>query len=172
MERRPHSQLSWNELGQLWLRLGIRTALFLAAILLTAYVLLPLLSLLSPFMLALVFAWILNSPVRWLQRKLSISRKIVSMVLVILVFAVIGGVLFGVGWVAIYEVRTLFENRQSVLDELIGGLTAVADSITVWLNRLGSTLPRGLIPADFYLSTSISDWFQSLDLSSLVSQMA
>ena len=172
MERRPHSQLSWNERGQLWLRLGIRTALFLAAILLTAYVLLPLLSLLSPFMLALIFAWILNSPVRWLQRKLSISRKIVSMVLVILVFAVIGGVLFGVGWVAIYEVRTLFENRQSVLDELIGGLTAVADSITVWLNRLGSTLPRGLIPADFDLSTSISDWFQSLDLSSWVSQMA
>ena len=96
-----HTQLSWHERGQLWLRLGLRGALALGALALLVWAGLPLLSLLSPFVCALVFAWLLNPAVRWLQRKTNISRKAISMVLVILVFAVIGGVLFGLGWAAV-----------------------------------------------------------------------
>ena len=78
-----HTQLSWHERGQLWLRLGLRGALVLGALALLLWAGLPLLSLLSPFVCALVFAWLLNPAVRWLQRKTNISRKIISMVLVI-----------------------------------------------------------------------------------------
>ncbi len=87
-----YSQLTWPERAQLWLRLGLRGALLAGGIALFIFVGLPLASLLSPFLFALVLAWLLNPAVRWLQRKTSISRKVLSMVLVVLVFAVIGGV--------------------------------------------------------------------------------
>ena len=120
-----HSPLTWEERGRLWLRLGLRGALTLGGLALAVWVGLPLRSLLSPFVLALVFAWLLNPAVRWLQRRLNVSRKVVSMVLVVLVFAVIGGVLFGLSWMAVDQVRSLFDNRQSVLDELLAGLLGV-----------------------------------------------
>ena len=72
-----HTQLTWGERGQLWLRLGLRGALLLGALALLIWVGLPLLSLLSPFVFALVFAWLLNPAVRWIQRKTNFSRKAV-----------------------------------------------------------------------------------------------
>ena len=114
-----HMPMTWEERGRLWLRLGLRGILLLGGLALLVFVGLPLLSLLSPFVFALVLAWVLNPAVRWLQRHSGAPRKAVSMVLVILVFAVIGGVLFGLGWMAVDQVRSLFDNRQSVLDELL-----------------------------------------------------
>ena len=69
-----NTQLSWHERGQLWLRLGLRGALALGAAALLIWVGLPLASLLSPFLCALVLAWLLNPAVRWLQRKTNVSR--------------------------------------------------------------------------------------------------
>ena len=90
-----YSPLTWKERAQLWLRLGLRAALALGGLALAVFVGLPLASLLSPFLCALVLAWLLNPAVRWLQRRTRLSRKTVSMVLVVLVFAVAGGILFG-----------------------------------------------------------------------------
>ena len=73
-----HDLLTWPERGRLWLRLGIRAVLVIAAVLLLVYAVPPLLSLLLPFVLALLVAWLLNPMVRWLQRKLTISRKLIS----------------------------------------------------------------------------------------------
>ena len=101
-----HTRLDWHERGQLWLRLGLRGVLTLGAVALLIWVGLPLLSLLSPFVFALVLAWGLNPAVRWLQRKTQLSRKLVSMVLVVLVYAVAGGVLFGLGWMAVDQIRS------------------------------------------------------------------
>ena len=80
-----HTQLSWHQRGQLWLRLGLRGALALGGAALVVWVGVPLASLLSPFLFALVLAWVLNPAVRWLQRRTNASRKAVSMVLVVLV---------------------------------------------------------------------------------------
>ena len=41
--------LTWPQRGQLWLRLGIRAALVIGAVLLTVFVAVPLVSLLMPF---------------------------------------------------------------------------------------------------------------------------
>ena len=136
-----HTQLSWYERGQLWLRLGLRGALTLGALALLVWAVLPLASLLSPFLFSLVLAWLLNPAVRWLQRKTNGSRKVISMILVILVFAVIGGILFGLGWVAVDQVRSLFDNRQSLLDELLNGLLTVVNSFQRWLAGLGGVVP-------------------------------
>ena len=164
-----HTQLSWHQRGQLWLRLGLRGALALGGAALVVWVGLPLASLLSPFLFALVLAWVLNPAVRWLQRRTNASRKAVSMVLVVLVFAVIGGVLFGLGWIAVDQVRSLFDNRQSLLDELLGGLVSVVNSVSGWL---GGLVPQGVLTTSEDLVDAFVGWVQGLDFSGWLTEMA
>ena len=166
------AQLSWHERGQLWLRLGLRGILVLGAAALVVWVGLPLASLLSPFLFSLVLAWLLNPAVRWLQRKTNGSRKVISMILVILVFAVIGGVLFGLGWVAVDQVRSLFDNRQSVLDELLNGLLGVVNSFQLWLAGLNGVVPEEVITNSEDLINTLVGWVQELDFSGWFAQMA
>ena len=164
-----HTQLSWHQRGQLWLRLGLRGALALGGAALVVWVGVPLASLLSPFLFALVLAWVLNPAVRWLQRRTNASRKAVSMVLVVLVFAVIGGVLFGLGWIAVDQVRSLFDNRQSLLDELLGGLVSVVNSVSGWL---GGLVPQGVLTTSEDLVDAFVGWVQGLDFSGWLTEMA
>ncbi len=166
------SPLTWGERAQLWLRLGLRAVLALGGLALAVWVGLPLLSLLSPFVLALVLAWLLNPAVKWLQRHSGAPRKAISMVLVILVFAVIGGVLFGLGWAAVGQVRSLFDNRQSLLDELLEGLAGVVNSVQGWLAGLGDFVPQGVITTGEDLMAAVLDWARGLDFSGWLAQMA
>lgn len=171
MEQTP--QLSWPERGQLWLRLVIRLALTAAAALLFFLVGLPLLSLLFPFVLALIVAWCLNPAVRWLQHKLPLNRKVLSLLLLVLVFAVIGGVLFGVGWVAVSQITSLFDNRQSLLDDLMNGLDTVWATVGSWLDQVGKIipLPPELLSSGEGLLDLLGRWFQSLDLSGWLTRL-
>lgn len=167
-----YTQLSWRQRGQLWLRLGLRGALALGAAALVIWVGLPLASLLSPFLFALVLAWVLNPAVRWLQHKTSISRKVLSMALVVLVFAIIGGVLFGLGWVAVDQIRSLFDNRQSLLDELLNGLAGVVNSVQNWLSGLGDFVPEGVITTGEDVMGAVTDWLRGLDYDRWLTEMA
>lgn len=167
-----HTQLSWQQRGQLWLRLGLRGALTLGAAALVVWVGLPLASLLSPFLFSLVLAWLLNPAVRWLQRKTNGSRKVISMILVILVFAVMVGVLFGLGWAAVDQVRSLFDNRQSVLDDLLNGLLDVVNSVQRWIAGLSGVVPDEVITTGEDLIDTLSGWVQGLDFSGWFAQMA
>ncbi len=167
-----HTQLSWHQRGQLWLRLGLRGALTLGGTALVIWVGLPMASLLSPFLFALVLAWVLNPAVRWLQRKTNGSRKVISMILVILVFAVIGGVLFGLGWVAVDQVRSLFDNRQSVLDDFLNGLLGVVNSVQHWIAGLSGVVPDGVVTTGGDLIDTLVGWVQGLDFSGWFAQMA
>ena len=166
------SPRAWGERAQLWLRLGLRAVLALGGLALLIWVGLPLLSLLSPFVLALVLAWGLNPAVKWLQRHSGAPRKAISMVLVILVFAVIGGVLFGLGWAAVGQVRSLFDNRQSLLDELLEGLAGVVNSVQGWLAGLGDFVPQGVITTGEDLMAAVLDWLRGQDFDRWLAQMA
>lgn len=163
-----HDLLTWPERGRLWLRLGIRFVLVIVAILLLVFAVPPLLSLLLPFVLALVVAWLLNPMVRWLQRKLSVSRKVISMVLVILLFCVIGSALFGLAWAAVQQVISLFRNWPAVTDALLSML----DSVTRWLDNLGRFLPASLQISADGLFTSLADWLRGLDISNWLAGLA
>ncbi len=167
-----YSPLTWRERAQLWLRLGLRGALALGGAALFVFVGLPLASLLSPFLFALVLAWVLNPAVRWLQPRTRLSRKTVSLVLVVLVFAVIGGVLFGLGWIAVDQVRMLFDNRQSLLDELLNGLVGVVNSVGGWLEGLGGLLPQGVLATSEDLTDAFIGWVRGLDFSGWLTEMA
>ena len=167
-----HTPLTWQARGQLWLRLGLRAVLVLGGAALAVWVGLPLLSLLSPFVLALIFAWVLNPAVRWLQRKTNLSRKLISLVLVVLVFAVIGGILFGLGWMAVDQVRSLFENRDSLLDELLDGVLTLVNSVRRWLGGLSGVVPDEVLTTSGDLIDTLLGWVQGLDLSGWLAELA
>ena len=163
-----HCPLTWRERGRLWMRLGIRAALVIAVVLLVVHGLPPLFSLLAPFVFALVVAWLFHPLVRWLQRKLSISRKVLSLILLILSFCVIGGVLYGLVRLALGQARSLLENWQVLVDEVLAGV----DSVTAWLNRLGRFLPAGVLTTGEDLAQRLVKWLQSLDLSGRIAALA
>lgn len=167
-----YSPLTWRERAQLWLRLGLRGALALGGAALFIFVGLPLASLLSPFLFALVLAWLLNPAVRWLQRRTQFSRKTISLVLVVLVFAIVGGILFGLGWAAVDQVVSLFDNRQSLLDELLNGLVGVVNSVGGWLEGLGDFLPQGLVTTSEDFMDTLISWVRGLDFSGWLTEMA
>ena len=124
------------------------------------------------FALALVFAWMLNPAVRWLEGKSSGSRKVISMILIVMVFAVIGGALFGLSWMAVDQIRSLFDNRQSLLDELLNGVVNVINSVGGWLEGMGDFVPQGFITTSEDLIDALLDWVQGLDFSGWLTQMA
>ena len=98
MEDRP---LNWQQRGRLWLRLGIRLVLAMGLVLGGMKLLPPLLSLFAPFLLALLMAAVLNPLVRWGQRRLGWSRRLLSLLVVLLIFGLLGGgvvlLVYGVG---------------------------------------------------------------------------
>lgn len=152
-----HDLLTWRERGRLWLRLGIRVLCVAAFFLILFLAVPPLFSLFLPFVLGLIVAWLLNPMVRWFHRKLSIPRKAISLVLILLIFAIIGGALFGLVWALVGEVRSLFENWGSVTDALLGML----QSVNTWLHGLERF---GLSLSVDGLFESVANWLRGLDV--------
>ena len=72
-------ELDWTQRGRLWLRLGIRFAVTVLLVLFIWKVVPPLLGLFMPFVLALVAAVALNPLVRWLQKRLGWSRRVLAL---------------------------------------------------------------------------------------------
>lgn len=134
MER---GELTWRERGRLWVRLGIRLLLAVGIVLILRYLVPPLLSLLMPFVLALVTAWLLNPVVKGLQRRLGLSRGVLSLFLILLAFAAAGGILFGLGYSLFSEVSALLDNWEGSWDTLQTG----ADALGAWLDKLLAYLP-------------------------------
>lgn len=133
-------ELTWRERGRLWLRMGIRLALTAAALLLLFLVVPRVLSLLMPFVIALLAAWLLNPLVHWVHRKLHISRKVISLLIILLVFSLTGGLIFWLCYTVGHEVSTLVSDWSGGGASLQSGLTAVSD----WFGNLFSGLPEDL----------------------------
>lgn len=134
MER---GELTWRERGRLWMRLGIRLLLAVGIVLVLRYLVPPLLSLLMPFVLALITAWLLNPMVKTLQRRLGLSRGLLSLFLILLAFAAAGGILFGLGYSLFSEVSTLIDNWEGSWNALQTGV----DAVGAWLDKLLAYLP-------------------------------
>lgn len=161
--------LSWPQRGRLWVRLGIRIVLAVAAVLLLVFVAAPLVSLMMPFVLALILAWLLNPLVRWLKSKLPMSRKMISLLLLVLVFGGIGGVVYALGHTLVTQVISLFENWRPILNSVL----ATIDNVGEWLHDLGGTLHvGGAASTGEGLTEKLAGWVSSLDLSGYISTAA
>lgn len=151
-------ELSWRERGRLWLRLGLRCALTLAA---AGFLILAgpgLLSLLFPFVLALLLAWLLNPALRFLQKRVGGSRGVWAMALLALLFLLAGGLLATLSYNIFVELRALVENWQSIW----AGFLAVLDQIGSWGERFSAYLPQEVVTWSEALLGRLVAWLQSV----------
>lgn len=114
------NELSWPERGRLWLRLGIRLILALTVLLVLVRFGPWALSLFAPFLLAAGVAWMLNPAIKWLHKKLGWSRNFLSLLLILLAFAVLFGLLWWLTAGIVSEVLELTKDWESVALSLQG----------------------------------------------------
>ena len=127
-----HQPLSGQERLALWLRCLLRLGALLLIIWAVRKVLPGLFSLLLPFLLALLTAWLLNPAVKFLQKKCHLSRGGSALVAVLLTFALAGGGLTAVCYFLVREAVDLAQSLQSLFEELtnaFSSLDAAFDSL-------------------------------------------
>lgn len=149
-------QLSWPERGQLWLRIGIRLAGAVLAVLFLWKAGRPLLSLFMPFLLAFAAAAMLNPLVRQLQKRLGWSRGVLSLLSLLVIFGAVGTALTLLVRAAVLELISLAENWQSIL-------TAVEDSVLrldVFLQGVAAKLPFAITAPDQTVLERVVSWLQ------------
>ena len=130
------NELSWRERGQLWLRLGLRLALFLAGIFFLTRFGPTLWDWFAPFLLAGVFAWILSPLVRMCQKRLRLPRWLSALTVLLLVVAVLGGLLWSLGAGLGREIVSLAANWESTLAALEGVAHNLGSQLSKWLELL------------------------------------
>lgn len=148
------NELTSRQRLRLWVRIATRLLLLVAIILLLIFAVPRLWNLLMPFALALLLAWMLLPAVRWLQKKLKLSRKAISMVLVILVFAAVGGIVAAFIWALVQQVMNLVDNWNNVLDSIVSSI----NSLEKYFDRESSFISPDVISnIDSMLARAV-DW--------------
>ncbi len=107
--------LSWRERGWLWLRLSIRVILLCAVLLILKYFGPQLFNLFGPFLVALIAAAILDPLVRRLQQHIGGSRKVLSLLVLLLLLGLLGGGIAYLVFTIGRELSSLLENWGDVL---------------------------------------------------------
>ena len=146
--------LTWRQRGWLWLRLMVRLLLALLAAGLIVWVGRPLLSLLAPFVAALITAAILNPLVRRLQRRLCWSRRALTMVLLAVLFGLLGAGLGFLGYIAGQEIVALAQNRDGLLESL----QRMMDQLQALSDRLWTLVPEQLSDPMQGAMTGLLNW--------------
>ena len=160
--------LTWPQRGQLWLRLAIRGVLTAAAVLLAVHVVLPLISLLMPFVLALLLAWALNPLVRRLKERMTFSRRTISLWVLVMVLVVVSVVCYWVGRMLALQIEELFANWQVLVDGAVSAVERAGELV----RRVGQMLPDRAAATGDELLDMVVGWLNSLDVSGQVKALA
>ena len=132
-----NKQLTWKQRGELWLRLSIRLVLSILAVWLTAKFGRPLAALFAPFLFALAAAAVLNPLVKRLQKFLGWNRQVLSALLLLLVFGLLGGGLALLAYAAAGQLLSLVQNWSGLLDSL----QAVLDQLELFFAHILTLAP-------------------------------
>lgn len=150
-------ELSWHERGRLWLRLGIRLVLLVSV----CFVLVRFgpwaFSLFAPFLLAAAVAWALNPVIKWLHKKLGWSRNILSLLLILLAFAVLFGLLWALTAGVVSEVLELAKDWDAVALSLQGVWERMVDAFA----RVVAVLPDSVEETMLGLVASLFQWLKT-----------
>lgn len=160
-------QLTWPQRGQLWLRLGIRLVLVVLAVLAAVKLLPPLLSLFAPFVAAFILAAMLNPLVRWVQKKLGWSRRLLSLLVLVLIFGLIGGGLSLMVYAAGTEMASLVQNWEGLLEQL----QAVADQMEGMFAQFLTLVPDQITETTRLMGDRLMVWLQGT-VSGMLAQAA
>lgn len=151
-------ELSWPERGRLWLRLGLRL-LFVLLLCWAAALLGPtLLSLFAPFLLAFLTAWALSPLVRWLHGKLGLPRNVLSLALLILVFAALAGLIWSLSTGILREIISLARNWEA----LVASLQSVVERLGALFSRGMAHLPASAQAAADSLVRQLFQWLETV----------
>lgn len=151
-------ELSWPERGRLWFRLGLRLLFVLLACWAVTALGPTLLSLFAPFLLAFLAAWALSPLVRWLHGKLGLSRNILSLALLLLVFAALGALLWSLFTGILREVVSLAGNWEA----LVASLQSVVDRLGVLFSRGMAHLPASARATADSLVEQFFQWLETV----------
>ena len=152
------SFLSWRERLELWFRLLLRIVI-VAVVLLFLSIWLPrMLSAFMPFFLAFLFAWLVNLPMRFLNRKLGIPRKPMALLFMFILIAGIGLVVGKFAAVIGTEVVSFARNWSSHADALLRYFTMFEDWVSTVSPSMGIQLERLIDELFLWLQS----WMQGL----------
>lgn len=157
-------ELSWRARGRLWLRLLIRLSLVAIFVLLVAIVGVPLLSFCMPFVLGFIFAWILEPLLRILIKKTILSRKAVSIFLILLICGILGGAVTWLVYKIFIEVAALSDNWTSIWGQMSAAFTTINTMVTDLIDYL----PPEMQATVQNLSSQIVVWAKDLGTDSLL----
>lgn len=150
-------QLSWRQRGALWLRLGIRLALFLLAIWLLRRFGGAALSLLAPFLAALVAAAILHPAVQWFERKTHWSRSLLAGLLLVALLAILGVSVGLLGYAAGNELVSLAQNWGG----LLARLQSAVDGVEALFAQLWTLVPPQWNQSMQSVTDGLLDWLNT-----------
>lgn len=126
--------LTWKQRGALWLRLGIRLILAALAAWFIARLGRLLLSLFAPFLFALAAAALLNPLVKKLHRALGWNRQVLTLLLLLVLFGLIGGAVVLLVYAAAGQLVSLVQNWSGLLDDLQSVLDQPEELFAQFLN--------------------------------------
>lgn len=159
-----YKELTWRTRGRLWLRLLVRLLLTAIFLLLAAQIGLPFLSFCMPFVLGFIFAWILEPLVRFVIQKTILSRKAISIVLILLICGLLGGGLSFLVYKLCTEIMSLSNNWGLIWDELSNAFTQLNDMV----QNLVAYLPEEAQAVANDLSKQMLGWLQTVGTDSLI----
>ena len=111
------------------------------------------LGILMPFIIAFILAWALNPLIRRLQRRMCLTRKLFSYILVILIYAVVFGLCLWFVTLLISQVVDLAKAVPSIVAQLQG----VYNQLIASLHELLGMLPEEYAP----ISEEVFAWMSS-----------
>lgn len=153
-----NNQLTWPERGQLWLRLGIRLLLTVLGVLAVVKLGPVVLSLFAPFIAAFLVAALLNPAVRWLQRRLGWSRRLLCLLLLLLVFGLIGWALGLLVYAAGNELVSLAQNWEGLMAQL----QTSTDELERMFTRLLALVPPSVVDTVQQLLDQLMAWLKEV----------
>jgi len=157
-------ELDWRGRGRLWLRLLIRLFLVAFFVLLAAKIGLPFLSFCTPFVFGFIFAWLLEPLLRFLIKRTILSRKAVSIILILLICGILGGAVFWLVYKIFVEIAALTANWSYVWGELSSTFT----QLSAMVNNLSTYLPPYMQETAQGLTDQLLAWFSNLGTASLI----
>lgn len=150
-------ELSWQERGQLWLRLGLRLFLWCVGLLAAVRLGPSLVSLFAPFLLAFFVAWGLSPMVRWLYTRFRLPRQASALGLLLLVFVALGALIWTLVSAAAGEIAELALDWQG----LLASLQTLVDDLGARFSRGMELLPVSLQAAVETLTARLFEWLET-----------
>jgi sporulation integral membrane protein YtvI len=136
------------------MRLGIRLILALAVLWALVKFGRRLLSLFAPFLAAMAAAAILNPAIHYFQKKLGWSRRLLTMLILLVLLGLLGGALARLGYGAGQELLSLAQNWKGLLQTLQTALTQLDALFT----RFAALVPPQITQLVERTGDELLDW--------------